>query len=91
MTVDEPVASGVSYTVTNIDGHPPGGLGDFTGEVHLTVTKEGESTQLVGVGGETADGVRFYQKDPGLHDRDIRVWIITQSAGSFRAKPLSAF
>jgi hypothetical protein len=92
MTLDEPVASGLSYTVTNVDGHSPSGLADFTGDVHLTVTKEGESTHLVGVvGGETHDGVRFYQKDPGLHDRDIRVWIITESGGSFWAEPLSAF
>ena len=91
MTMDEPVGSGLSYTVTHIDGHPPVSLGDFTGEVHVTVTKDGAPTQLIGVGGETADGVRFYQKDPALHDRDIRVWIITENAGSFRAKPLSAF
>ena len=92
MTADEPVASGLSYTVTNIDGHSPSGLDDFTGDVHLTVTKEGESTHLVGVvGGETADGVRFYQKDPGLHDRDIRVWIITESGGSFSGRTIVRF
>jgi hypothetical protein len=91
MTADEPVESGLSYAVTQIDGHVPGSLGDFTGEVHVTVSKDGAPTQLIGVGGETADGVRFYQKDPALHDRDIRVWFITESGGSFWAEPLSAF
>ena len=91
MTVDEPVGSGLSYIVTHIDGQPPASLDDFTGEVQVTVTKDGAPTQLIGVGGETADGVRFYQKDPALHGRDIRVWLITENSGSFRAKPFAAF
>ena len=91
MSVDDPVESGLSYAVTHIDGHAPGSLDEFTGEVQVTVNKDGAPTQLVGVGGETANGVRFYQKDPALYDRDIRVWMITESAGSFRAKPLSVF
>ena len=91
MTIDEPVGSGLSYLVTHIDGHQPGSLQDFTGEVQLTVTQNGAPTQLVGIGGEQVDGVRFYQKDPGLHDRDIRVWFITDDDGTFRAEPLSAF
>jgi hypothetical protein len=62
MTIDEPVGSGLSYLVTHIDGHQPGSLQDFTGEVQLTVTQNGAPTQLIGVGGETVDGVRFYQR-----------------------------
>jgi len=91
MTKDDPVESGRSYIITHIDGHAPGSIDDFTGEVQVTVTKDGAPTQLLGVGGETANGVRFYQKDPALHDRDIRVWLITETAGSFRAEPLSVF
>lgn len=91
MTVDEPVGSGLSYIVTHIDGQPPASLEDFTGEVHVTVTMDGEPTQMIGVGGESADGVRFYQKDPALHGRDIRVWLITDTSGIFRAKPFAAF
>jgi hypothetical protein len=91
MTIDEPVGSGLSYLVTHIDGHQPASPQDFTGEVQLTVAHNGAPTQLIGVGGETVDGVRFYQKDPALHDRDIRVWFITDSDGTFRAEPLSAF
>jgi hypothetical protein len=91
MTVDEPVGSGRSYIVTHIDGQPPARLEDFTGEVHVTVTMDGEPTHMIGVGGESADGVRFYQKDPALHGRDIRVWLITDTAGMFRAKPFAAF
>ncbi len=91
MTIDEPVGSGLSYIVTQIDGHQPDSLRDFTGEVQLTVTQNGATTRLNGVGGETVDGVRFYQKDAALHDRDIRVWFITDNDGTFRAEPLSAF
>jgi len=81
--MDEPVGSGLSYLVTHIDGHQPASIQDFTGEVQLTVTQDGAPTHLIGVGGETADGVRFYQKDPVLHDRDIRVWFITDNDGIF--------
>jgi hypothetical protein len=91
MTGNDPIDSGRGYTVTHIDGQPPGSLEDFTGEVWLTVNKDGAPTLLVGVGGETANGVRFYQKDPALSDRDIRVWMITKSANGFRAEPLSVF
>ena len=91
MTMDEPVGSGLSYIVTHIDGHQPGSLQDFTGDVQLTVTQNGAPTRLIGVGGEPVDGVRFYQKDPGLHDRDIRVWLVTDDGGTFRDEPLSAF
>ena len=91
MTVDEPVGSGLSYIVTHIDGQPPASLDDFTGEVQVTITKDDAPTQLIGVGGETADGVRFYQKDPTLHGRDIRVWLITDNGGTFLATPFAAF
>jgi hypothetical protein len=39
---------------------------------------------LIGVGGEATGGVRFYQKDPALHDRDIRVWLVTDDDGAGR-------
>lgn len=40
----------------------------------------------------TADSVRFYQKDLALHDRDIRVWTITQASDTtFLAAPYAAF
>jgi hypothetical protein len=91
MTQDDPAETELSYAVTHIDGHAPGSLDDFTGEVQVTVSKDGAPTHLLGVGGEVANGVRFYQKDPSLHDRDIRVWMITESAGNFRAQPLSVF
>ena len=91
MTMDEPVGSGLGCIVTHIDGHQPDSLQDFTGDVQLTVIQNGAPTQLIGVGGEATDGVRFYQKDPALHDRDIRVWLVTDNDGTFRAEPLSAF
>ena len=89
MTQDDD--SVLTCPITHIDGHAPDSLDEFTGEVQVTVTKHGSPAQLVGVGGEVANGVRFYQKDPSLHDRDIRVWMITESAGKFLAKPFSVF
>ena len=89
--MDDSIGSGLSYIVTHIDGQVPLCLEDFTGEVHVTVDKDGVPIQLIGVGGETADGVRFYQKAPALHGRDIRVWLITDDEGTFRAEPFAAF
>ena len=90
---DVPVESGQDYTVTNIDGHQPNTLDDFTGDVHLTLVRNGQPLQVMGSGSAPVDSeVRFYQKDLALHDRDIRVWIITSSAdATFLAAPHAAF
>ncbi len=91
MTIEKSISSRLAYLVTHVDGHEPDSIQEFIGEVQLTVTQNGAPTQLIGVGGETDEGVRFYQKVSALPDRDIRVWFITDDAGTFRAEPLSAF
>jgi hypothetical protein len=89
---DEPVESGQCYVVIAVDGHPPDGLDNFTGDIHLTLTRNGRDMQVVGSGTRTPDAVRFYQKDVGLHQRDLRVWVITDAGGrSFHAEPYAAF
>ena len=92
-TIEPPVESGQSYTVTEVDGHEPGSLTDFDGDVHLTLTRNDEPLHVKGSGTTPAeDTVRFYQKDVTLHDRDIRVWTIARSDdATFVAAPLAAF
>ena len=91
-TAANPVGSGLSYRVTEVDGHPPNGLNDFAGQTRLTLVKGGMTHRLIGDGNPTGTGVRFHQKDPGSDDRDVRVWAITDSGGgTFLAEPVAAF
>ena len=73
----EPVESGQSYTITHVDGREPESLDDFTGDVHLTLVRNGQQLHVEGAVTRTADSLRLYQKDLALQDRDIRVWTIT--------------
>ena len=90
---DEPVRSGQQYPVTDIDGRPPRTLQNFTGEVCLTLIRDGAAIHLVGAGCPVAgSAVRFHQKDPGPDGKDIRVWTITEGAdGTFLAAPFAVF
>jgi len=89
---DEPVESGQPYLVTMVDGHPPKSFDEFAGDIHLTLVRNGRDIVVVGSGTVTPDSVRFYQKDFGLHERDLRVWLITETGdATYGAEPLSAF
>lgn len=90
---DDPVGSGQQYPVTDVNGRTPVRLTSFTGDVCLTLIRNGNAVQMLGSGCSVAgDGVRFHQKNPGPHGKDIRVWTITESTdGSFLAAPVAAF
>ena len=89
-TAYDPVESGCSYDVAEVDGHRPEALSDFAGDTQLTLVKGGVSYRLIGDGATTDDRVRFHQKDPD--DRDVRVWVITDGGdGTFLAEPVAAF
>ena len=97
-TADEPVESGCSYRVTEVDGRRPEALSDFTGDTRLTLIKGEMTHRLIGDGAAMGDGattggvVRFYQKDPGPDDRDVRVWVVTDRGDrTFIAEPVAAF
>jgi hypothetical protein len=77
MATDGPVISGVAYTVTEVDGHPPTGLGGCLGDRVLTLVGNGLSHRVHGTGTNHAGNVRFHQKDLGPDGRDVRVWTIT--------------
>jgi len=81
------IVSGRDYTVVEVSGRPAAHLDDFTGTTDFVLSGDGESHVIPGVGATTADGVRFHQKDPQLHGRDVRVWNISESAaGEFVAR-----
>ncbi|MET0866330.1 MAG: hypothetical protein ABWZ98_18505 [Nakamurella sp.] len=90
---DAPVESGQAYTIIDVEGRPPESLDDFAGDVHIKLVRNGHLLQVVGsCSAPAADEVRFYQKDLALHDRDIRVWTITQLVdATFLAAPNSAY
>jgi hypothetical protein len=91
-TADGPVESGCRYHVTEVDGHRPTALSDFTGRTRLILVKDGHVHRLVGEGNSSDGGVRLHQKDPGPDDRDVRVWLITDPGdGTFLAEPVAAF
>lgn len=68
-SADEPVESGCSYRVTEVDGHRPHALGDFAGDTRLTLVRGGMSHRLVGDGNTTGGGVAvgcvFTRRIPG--------------------------
>ena len=78
MAAQEPVVSGHGYTITEVDGHPPAGLGDCVGERLLTLVGNGLAHRLFGTGTAVPGGVRFHQKDLGPDGRDVRVWTISE-------------
>ena len=88
----EPVESGQGYTIIEVDGREPGSLDEFIGDVHLILARNDLRLHVVGAGSRSGDAVRFYQKDLTLHDRDIRVWSLTQvDDTTFLAAPFAAF
>ena len=65
MATEEPVVSGQAYTVAQVDGRPPTGLGSCIGERVLTLVMKGVSHRVFGAGMEPSGRVRFHQKDLG--------------------------
>ncbi|MFP5347346.1 MAG: hypothetical protein ACLGIA_09975 [Actinomycetes bacterium] len=91
-TTPEPVVSGQPYPVTEVEGAPPGSLEQFVGETRFTVDLDGRPYEIAGVGGEQNASVRFHEKDVAHDGKDIRVWLVSRTAGgSFVAEQQSAY
>jgi hypothetical protein len=92
MTADEPVGSGQTYAVIEVDGHRPSSLDDFVAESTITVVRGNERHRVMGAGTPSDRGIRFHQKDLETGGRDVRVWAIEQDADeTFSAEPIGAF
>ena len=85
-----PAVTGL-YPVVEVAGQPPTLLTDFVGAAAVTVLVDGQSVQLIGVGGLTANGMEFEQRDPpDLDHTGVRIWkIIEDRDQTFWAEPLS--
>jgi len=89
---EEPIESGPSYRITEVDGRDPRRLDEFAGENTITILKDGVPHTVFGSGTPMIDSIRFYQKNPTPAGRDIRVWVISQTSdGAFHARHLAAF
>ncbi len=78
MAAQDPVVSGHGYTITEVDGHPPTGLGDCVGDRLLSLVGNGLAHRVFGTGIAVRGGVRFHQKDLGPDGKDVRVWMISE-------------
>lgn len=77
------------YPVVDVAGRRPTLLTDFVGAAAVTVLVEGEPLRLTGMGGLTANGMEFEQRDPAdLDDAGVRVWTIFEDREeTFWAEP----
>ena len=80
------VVSGVSYVVTEVDGHAPGALADFVGAVTFLAQGPTGRHDVSGAGAEVDGAVRFHEKASDGAGKDIRVWTVAPSSeGGFVA------
>ncbi len=89
---EDPVASGQTYLVTEVNGQPPNRLADFAGDVEVTLANGNSPITLAGEAAQVDGAVRLCQKERGPTHRDIRLWTVTeQDGGGFAAEPFAAF
>ena len=75
--------------VLEVQGHPPGSLADFDGDVAFVIDDESRH-EIQGSGRVIGDRVRFHEKDRA-DGKDIRVWGIRQEAEVFLAEQTPSF
>ena len=88
-TTPESVQAGMARRVLEVQGHPPGSLADFDGDVAFVID-DGSRHRIQGSGRVIGDRVRFYEKDR-TDGKDIRVWGIRQDAEVFLAEQTPSF
>jgi hypothetical protein len=83
-----PAVAGL-YPVVDVAGQPPTLLTDFVGAAAVTLQIDGQPVQLTGMGGLTAHGMEFEQRDPDLDHPGVRIWTIIEDRDhTFWAEPL---
>ena len=85
-----PAVTGL-YPVVEVAGQPPTLLTDFVGAAAVTLQIDGQPIQLTGMGGLTANGMEFEQRDPpDLDHTGVRIWTIIEDRDqTFWAEPLN--
>lgn len=78
------------YPVVDVAGHRPTLLTDFVGAAAVTVLIDDQPVPLTGMGGLTANGMEFEQRDPADSDEaGVRIWTIIEDLDhTFWAEPL---
>lgn len=86
----EPAVTG-PYPVVDVAGRRPTLLTDFVGATAVIVLVDGQPLRLTGIGGLTANGMEFEQRDPtDLDEPGVRVWTIIEDRDeTFWAEPSS--
>ena len=85
------IASGHIYSVTKVAGEAPSILAEFVGNTDLLIECHGDRHHIFGVGVESVDGVRFYEKDIEKEGHDVRLWSISERPdGAFTAEHIAA-
>lgn len=75
------IASGVPYGVTDVEGHTPASLDEFTGQVTMHAHGPTGDHEVAGSGQEEHDGsVRVHEKDHHGTGKDVRVWTVSPAA-----------
>jgi hypothetical protein len=92
-TPADPVASGKPYVVDSVDEHAPTSLHEFVGETVITLSDNGGTRRVMGVGCHISGGaVRFHEKDALASTKDVRVWVVRQrDDSSFVAEHAAVF
>lgn len=88
-TTPESVPAGMVRRVLEVQGHRPGNLADFAGDVAFVIDDESRH-EIQGSGRVIGDRVRFHEKDRA-DGKDIRVWGIRQEAEVFLAEQTPSF
>lgn len=93
MSFTTPIAvpSGMSARVLEVDGHQPGELRDFAGDVSFVVGLD-PPVLVNGTGRVDGQTVRFHEKDVEHSGKDIRVWEVrAEDDGHFVAEHAAQF
>jgi hypothetical protein len=77
------------FPIVDVAGRRPTMLTDFVGAAAVTVLVDGEPVRLTGMGGLTANGMEFEQRNPADQvGAGIRVWTIIEDRDeTFWAEP----
>lgn len=85
-----PTVTGL-YRVVEVAGERPTQLTDFVGAAAVIVVIDGQPVRMTGMGGLTANGMEFEQRDPtDIDPTGVRIWTIVEDRDeTFWAEPLS--
>jgi hypothetical protein len=87
------VASGLPYSVSAVNGRPPGSLDDFSTDVVEVVVSRGDQHVTIRGAGQRVDErtVVIHEKTFDGTGKDVRTWAIAAGGDGFEAAERSIF